>query len=70
MKDPQPNNDLIKAALYYEQQGYSVIPVQSNKRPRIKWKSYQKRRADETQIRKWLTKWPDAGVPDSHHRDH
>ena len=46
----------------YQKQDYSVIPVQQNKKPFIKWEKYQHERASPDQIRAWWQKWPGANV--------
>ena len=42
----------LKAALWYEKKGYSVIPVKQDKKPFIKWSAYQQIRADAEPIRR------------------
>lgn len=54
--------DCHKAALRYNELGFSVIPVDNRKRPLIKWEQYQRERADIAQIDKWWGKHPNAGV--------
>jgi hypothetical protein len=53
---------ILKAALWYMQQGYSVIPVRPDKKPMIRWEPYQHQRANDAEIRGWWQKWPDANV--------
>ena len=71
-------NKLLDHALNYSKQGFSVIPVctpltketciqhgeckEAGKRPLVQWAEIQKRRADETEIRTWWQKWPDANI--------
>ena len=56
-------NPFLKAALSYARQGWSVIPLEPRgKNPLVKWKSFQTERADENQIKKWWTDWPDANI--------
>lgn len=43
----------MAAARYYLQRGLSIIPMGSDKRPAIKWKEYQDRRATESELRDW-----------------
>lgn len=54
--------NLFVAALWYQRNGYSVIPVQRNKKPFIKWEQYQSQAADESQVRQWWGKWPEANI--------
>jgi hypothetical protein len=53
---------LLKAALWYQKNGYSVIPVKKNKKPYIKWEKYQTERADPGQVTTWWKKWPHANI--------
>jgi len=52
----------LKSALWYQKQGYSVIPVKRDKKPYIKWEKYQSERANQDQIRTWWEKWPGANI--------
>ncbi len=54
--------DMLKAALWYQQNGYSVIPAKKNKKPFVKWQQFQKAPAGEVQIREWWDKWPGANI--------
>lgn len=56
------DNKILKAALEYEQKGFSVFPVKSDKKPFVKWEKYQTERAEPDQIREWWKKFPDANV--------
>ncbi len=53
---------ILESALAYAKKGYSIIPVLQNKKPLIKWEPYQKKKASEEEIRRWLGKWPDANI--------
>ena len=53
---------ILEAALKYVEIGYSVIPISQDKRPLIKWESFQKTRADEGQIREWASKFPSMNI--------
>lgn len=61
MKNNQ--DTLIEQALGYEKLGWSVVPIPyGEKRPYIKWKPYQFKRATSDIIRFWWEKWPDANI--------
>ena len=46
---------MLKIVDYYLNQSFNVIPVPSGtKEPIIKWKDYQERRAEETEIARWF----------------
>jgi len=49
-------------ALEYLKDGYSVIPVGPDKKPRLKWEPYQKEKATEADIKRWWTLWPDSMI--------
>ena len=53
---------MLDAALWYQKNGFSVIPAKKDKRPFIKWQSFQESPADVVQIREWWEKWPNANV--------
>lgn len=55
-------SELLKASLWYQSKGFSVIPVKSNKKPHIKWTKYQTERATGDQINAWWNKWPSANI--------
>ncbi|MHA1225215.1 MAG: bifunctional DNA primase/polymerase [Candidatus Hodarchaeales archaeon] len=59
---PEKNNQTLKNALYYLNLGWSIIPVKNKKPLLSSWKEYQKRRATESEIRKWWRKWPNADI--------
>jgi hypothetical protein len=53
----------LKAALWYQGRGYSVIPLNQNKKPYLReWKPYQTKRAWQDQIREWWKRWPTANI--------
>ncbi|UCE50835.1 MAG: bifunctional DNA primase/polymerase [Desulfobacterales bacterium] len=52
----------LSAAVKYMQNGFSVIPIKTNKQPYIKWQPYQRKCANENQIRQWWGKWPRANI--------
>lgn len=53
---------MLVTALFYRSQGLSVIPVGRNKVPLLVWTEFQKRIANEDEIKSWWKKWPDANV--------
>ncbi len=53
---------LLKAALYYQKMGFSVIPVKQNKKPLTKWEQYQSEKAGPDQIQAWWKEWPGANI--------
>ncbi|MFA5993847.1 MAG: bifunctional DNA primase/polymerase [Parcubacteria group bacterium] len=54
--------NILKEALNYSKQGFSVIPVGEDKKPLIRWKKYQNEKASEKQIKEWFEKFPKANV--------
>ena len=54
--------NMIRAALKYQELGFSVIPVKQNKRPYTKWEEFQTKKADTDQVRAWWKQWPSANV--------
>lgn len=47
----------------YAGRNWSIIPIRpEDKRPLIRWENYQRRRADEAEVRGWFQAWPDAGI--------
>ena len=53
---------ILKAVLWYQEEGYSVIPVRQDKRPFVKWEKYQSEKAGKDQILEWWKKWPSANI--------
>ena len=53
---------MLKSALWYQEQGYSVIPVQQNKKPYIKWAEFQNKKATRQEIEQWWGEWPQANI--------
>ncbi len=54
---------LLSQALRYLERGLSIIPIRPrDKKPLIAWERYQKERANEEQVERWLAQWPDANV--------
>jgi hypothetical protein len=56
------NNNFLQAALDYARRDFSVIPIRPDKKPFIKWESYQKIKATPEEIRSWWSKWPKAMI--------
>lgn len=56
------SQEILNAALSYAKHGMSVIPISRDKRPLLNWAEFQRRRATETEIKEWFTKWPEANV--------
>lgn len=54
---------LLDAALAYQKQGYSVVPLQpGSKLPMIRWQDFSTRRATEEEICEWWKKEPRANI--------
>jgi len=54
---------MLEHALSYFDKGYSIIPLDNVKRPRIQsWKQYQSERATREAVEKWWAMWPDASI--------
>ena len=64
IESPRPEpNEMLTMALAYCEQGLSVIPVRrTDKQPRVRWRPFQQRKADESQIRAWWNQFPDANL--------
>jgi len=55
--------DALKYALHYaEKHQFSIIPVRPDKKPYIKWETFQERLPSEQEIKEWFGKWPDAMI--------
>jgi hypothetical protein len=56
-------SSVVYAALtYLEKFNFSVIPVKPDKRPYIRWETFQHKQATKDEIISWWTKWPKAMV--------
>ena len=53
---------MLDYALKYRRMGFSVIPCKKDKRPLVKWESYQLQKPSEDEIRKWWGDHPDANI--------
>ncbi|HEY4694459.1 MAG TPA: bifunctional DNA primase/polymerase [Candidatus Nanoarchaeia archaeon] len=58
------NNEFIHHSLKYLQLGFSVIPIDQDKKPLVKWEEYQKRKATEEELRSWAQNFnnPNIGI--------
>ena len=54
--------NILQTALAYADRGFSVIPIRPDKKPFIKWESYQTTKASPEEIKSWFTKWPGAMI--------
>jgi hypothetical protein len=52
----------LGAAQRYLSLGFSVIPVGTDKRPLLRWREFQARRATDAEVREWYETWPGAGA--------
>lgn len=53
----------LKAALKYQEMGFSTIPIKTDKKPYLMtWAEYQEKLPTVSQIKKWWTTWPDANI--------
>jgi len=53
---------LSEAIQYLTKHKFSVIPVQSDKRPYVKWAEFQQRHPTREEVEKWWGIWPDAMI--------
>ena len=57
------SDSILNAALEYASRGWSVIPINRNKQPLIKWKTATREElTDPNNIRKWWKQFPSANV--------
>ena len=56
------SGEILRAALKYQGQGFSVIPIGREKKPLVEWKRYQTERATHEQVRAWFEQFPDANI--------
>ncbi len=45
-----------------EKMNFSVIPIQKNKKPFIKWADYQTQKPTIKEIKGWWQRWPNANI--------
>jgi len=55
-------DNLLKSAIWYLDNGFSVIPVKRDKTPLLKWDEFARRYASKDEIKSWWAKWPDAQI--------
>jgi hypothetical protein len=61
--DRMPENILLTSALKYAELGWSIIPIQPHeKKPYVKWKPFQEKRAANGQIIEWWEKFPQTRI--------
>ncbi len=53
---------MLKTVTSYAEAGFSVIPINSDKKAKIKWTAFQQQAATTEQVKQWWGKWPDAMV--------
>jgi Bifunctional DNA primase/polymerase, N-terminal len=53
---------MLKAALAYAQRGFAVFPCKPRGKAPLVKHGLNAATRDETRIRKWWTRWPDANV--------
>jgi len=59
---PQPT-PIAQAALRYLGRGWSVLPLRhGDKRPLIRWETFQQARADAATVAQWFAHWPKANI--------
>jgi len=51
-----------QAGIQYIKNNISIIPVNRDKTPLLKWTEFQTRRATETEFRQWLKDYPDMQI--------
>lgn len=58
----EKKNKVLEAALFYLSKGLSIIPVSRDKKPLLAWKEFTERKPTKTEVTKWFTENPKAGV--------
>lgn len=53
---------LLDAALSYSAKGFSIIPIGADKKPLIKWKEFQMRRASDDELTLWCNRSDIQGI--------
>lgn len=56
------NSNIKYQALSLREMGWSIIPIDSNKKPFIKWEEYQNRIATIEEVEGWFEQWPSANI--------
>lgn len=53
---------VLNAALEYRDLGFSILPIQVDKRPYVAWERFQREKPDPELIKEWWKKYPNANV--------
>jgi hypothetical protein len=56
------NQKILESALQYHNLGFNVIPVNQDKKPLIKWESYQKQGSTKEEIQNWFSRFKDPNI--------
>jgi hypothetical protein len=62
MNDYVTAETVTKAFKKYREMGWSVIPLNKDKKPLIKWGEFSKRIATDEEVEAWLTQFPEAQI--------
>ena len=55
--------NMLTAALWYHKRGFPVVPLKAKDEPYVKWKRFQSRLPEQSEIEEWWRdRWPDAGI--------
>lgn len=56
-------NNILENGIYYiEKLSWSIIPIDSNKKPLIDWKEFQQRRASKEDLLNWVNKFQNFNI--------
>ena len=62
-REPLPEAPTLDWAIAYRWLGWSVLPVlRGRKRPAVAWQRFETELPNESEIRSWYARWPQAGV--------
>jgi putative DNA primase/helicase len=53
---------MVDEALKYQEAGFSIIPIGSNKKPKVLWKEFQTRIPSLNEVKAWWAKFPTAQI--------
>jgi archaellum biogenesis ATPase FlaH len=56
------NETIFNQALRYHALGFSIIPVGQDKKPLIKWRQYQEKKATPQEIEEWTIQFPKMNI--------